>query len=91
MQKREPVTYIIGADIAVRPVNLTGMGEWHAYQVSILGRSGSSPNVYEAYKWILEQIHGDMTRLVLTHDDTMKDRFESTETEDGLYVRYVCK
>lgn len=91
MQKREPVTYIIGGDIAARPANLVGMGEWHAYLAPILGRSGSSLKVYEAYEWILDKIHGDMTRLVLTHDCTMKDRFKSEETEDGLFVHYVCE
>lgn len=91
VQKREPVTYIIGGDIATRPANLTGMGEWHAYLAPILGRSGSSLKVYEAYAWILEKIHGDMTRLVLTHDCTMKDRFKSRETEAGLHVNYVCE
>ena len=83
-------TYIVGGDIAARPANLVGMGEWKAYLVPILGRSGSSVNVMEAYQWILEQIEGDMTHLVLTHDCTMVDRFESVETQDGLYIHYVC-
>lgn len=47
-------------------------------------------NVFEAYKWILEQINGDMTHLVLTHDSTMGERFESRETKDGLQIHYVC-
>lgn len=83
-------TYIVGGDIAARPANMVGMGEWNAYLVPILGRSGSSVNVMEAYQWILEQIEGDMTHLVLTHDCTMVDRFESVETQDGLYIHYVC-
>lgn len=89
--KREPVNYVIGGDIACRPANLTGMGEWHAYLAPILGRSGSAVNVFDAYQWILDKTHGDMTKLVLTHDDTMKDRFESEETEDGLHINYVCR
>ena len=81
--------YVIAGDIAVRPANLVGMGEWKGYLAPILGRSGSMIKVFEAYAWILDQIEGDMTRLVLTHDCTMKDRFESRETEDGLFVHYV--
>ena len=81
--------YVIAGDIAVRPANLVGMGEWKGYLAPILGRSGSMVKVFEAYAWILDQIEGDMTRLVLTHDCTMKDRFKSRETEDGLFVHYV--
>ncbi len=82
--------YVIGGDIAARPANLVGMGDWRAYLAPILGRSGSMLNVFEAYKWILEQINGDMTHLVLTHDSTMGERFESRETKDGLQIHYVC-
>lgn len=84
-------TYLIAGDLAARPANLTGMGEWNAFLAPILGRSGSALNVYETYQWILNQINGDMTRLVLTHDVTMKDRFRSKETEDGLFIHYVCE
>ena len=83
-------TYLIAGDIAARPANLVGMGDWKAFLAPILGRSGSAINVYEAYQWILDQIDGDMTCLVLTHDSTMKDRFQSTETEGGLYIHRVC-
>ena len=84
-------TYLIGGDIAMRPANLTGMGEWGGYLVPLLGRTGAAYNLYEAYQWALEQIEGDMTRLVLTHDTTMTERFESPETESGLHLHYVCK
>ena len=83
-------TYVIGGDIAARPANLTGKGDWSAFLVPILGRSGSAVNVMEAYSWILDTIENDMTHLVLTHDCTMVDRFESVETADGLYAHYVC-
>jgi len=83
-------TYIIGGDIAARPANLEGMGDWKAYLVPILGRSGSAVNVMEAYKWILEQIDGDMTHLVLTHDVTMSDRFKSEPIDEDLAIHYVC-
>lgn len=63
---------------------------WSGFLAPLLGRSGSALNVYEAHQWILDKIDGDMTRLVLTHDVTMKDRFESRETESGLYLHYVC-
>ena len=82
--------YLIAGDIACRPANLVGMGDWKGYLAPILGRSGSMLNVFAAYQWVLDQIDGDMTRLVLTHDVTMKDRFESEETEDGLYIHHVC-
>ena len=86
----EPITYVIGGDIALRPTNLTGAGEWNAFLAPILGRAGAAVNVFQAYEQILELIDGDMTRLVLTHDSTMKDRFKSVETESGLYTHYVC-
>lgn len=84
-------TFLVAGDLATRPANLVGMGDWHAYLAPILGRSGSALNVFEAYEWILDQIEGDFNRLVLTHDVTMKDRFKSAETEDGLYIHYVCE
>lgn len=83
-------TYIIGGDIAQRPANLTGMGDWNGYLAPILGRSGSAYNLFKAYEWILRQIDGDTTRLVLTHDSTMGERFESKPTADGLAIHYVC-
>lgn len=83
-------TYIIGGDIAQRPANLTGMGDWKGYLAPILGRSGSALNLFKTYEWILQQIDGDMSRLVLTHDSTMGERFESKPTADGLAIHYVC-
>ena len=82
--------YLIAGDIAARPANLVGMGEWKAYLAPILGRTGSMLKVFDAYKWIIEQIEGDMSRLVLTHDVTMSERMKSTLTEDGLHIHYVC-
>ncbi len=82
--------YIIAGDIACRPANLVGRDEWKGYLAPLLGRSGSSLKVFDAYRWILDTIEGDMTRLVLTHDVTMKDRFTSDATEDGLFVHHVC-
>ena len=83
--------YIIGGDIAVRPANLAGMGDWKGYLAPTLGRSGSELNVYAAYEWILDALEGDLSRLVLTHDSTMTDRFESMPTKDGLAIHYVVK
>ena len=82
--------YLIAGDIAARPANLVGMGEWKAYLAPILGRTGSMLKVFDAYQWILEQIEGDMSRLVLTHDVTMSERMKSTLTEDGLHIHYIC-
>ena len=82
--------YLIAGDIALRPANLVGMGGWKGFLAPILGRSGSMLNVFKAYEWALEQIEGDMTRLVLTHDITMRERFKSEETEDGLHINYIC-
>ncbi len=85
------VKYLIAGDVACRPANLVGMGDWHAFLIPILGRSGSARNVAETYQWILDQIHGDMSRLVLTHDVTMTDRFESEPLDDLLHIHYVVK
>lgn len=83
--------YIIGGDIAVRPANLVGMGDWHGYLAPVLGRSGSALRVYDAYDWLLNELDGDVNRLVLTHDCTMTDRFESEPTKDGLAIHYVVR
>lgn len=83
--------YIIGGDIAVRPANLTGMGDWTGYLAPTLGRSGSALNVYAAYAWILDALDGDVSHLVLTHDSTMTERFESVPTKDGLAIHYIVK
>ena len=85
-----PKTYIIGGDIALRPANLTGMGNWRGFLAPMLGRSGSAYDVMREYDWILDVIDGDMTRLVLTHDSTMTERFRSEQIDEGLHIHYVC-
>lgn len=82
--------YLIAGDVAARPANLIGMGDWKGYLAPLLGRTGSMLKVFDAYTWILEQIEGDLSRLVLTHDVTMTDRMKSVPTEDGLHIHYVC-
>ena len=82
--------YLIAGDVAARPANLVGMGDWKGYLAPLLGRTGSMLKVFDAYTWILEQIEGDLSRLVLTHDVTMTDRMKSVPTEDGLHIHYVC-
>ncbi len=82
--------YLIAGDVAARPANLVGMGDWKGYLAPLLGRTGSMLKVFDAYNWILEQIEGDLSRLVLTHDVTMTDRMRSVPTEDGLHIHYVC-
>lgn len=89
--KTDAGKFIIGGDIAARPANLTGMGEWKGFLAPVLGRSGSALKVFEAYAWILDALDGDTNRLVLTHDCTMTDRFESVPTQDGLAIHYVVK
>ena len=81
---------IVGGDIACRPANVFGAGEWQGYLVPVLGRSGSARLVCEAYAWIRAFLDGDASRLVLTHDVTMHERFE-TEGHEGLAVHYVVK
>ncbi len=81
---------IVGGDIACRPANIFGTPEWPGYLVPVLGRSGSARMVCEAYQWIREQLNGDASRLVLTHDVTMHERFE-TEGHEGLAIHYVVK
>lgn len=85
-----PKTYVVGGDIALRPANLTGTGSWPGYLVPMLGRSGSAYNVMREYEWILNAIDGDMTRLVLTHDSTMSERFRSEPIDEGLSIHYIC-
>ena len=77
-------------DIACRPANIFGTPEWPGYLVPVLGRSGSARMVCGAYQWIREQLNGDASRLVLTHDVTMHERFE-TVGHEGLAIHYVVK
>ena len=81
---------IVGGDIACRPANVFGTGEWPGYLVPALGRSGSARMACEAYGWIREMTGGDASRLVLTHDVTMHERFE-TEGRKGLAVHHVAR
>ena len=81
---------IVGGDIACRPENVFGTKDWPGYLVPSLGRSGSARMVCEAYGWIRRMLDGDASRLVLTHDVTMHDRFE-TEGRRGLAVHYVAR
>ena len=81
---------IVGGDIACRPANIYGTDEWPGFLVPVLGRSGSARMVCGAYEWIREATEGDASRLVLTHDVTMHDRFE-TEGRPGLAIHYIAK
>ena len=83
-------SYVIAGDLASRPANLIGMGDWKGYLAPALGRSGSMIQIFAAYKWILDVTRGDMTKLVMTHDITMTERFESIPTEHGLYIHHIC-
>jgi len=51
---------------------------------------GSARMVCEAYGWIRDMLDGDASRLVLTHDVTMHDRFE-TEGHEGLAIHYIAR
>ena len=81
---------IVGGDVACRPANVFGTAEWPGYLVPALGRSGSARMVCEAYGWVRRMLDGDASRLVLTHDVTMHERFE-TEGREGLAVHYVAR
>ncbi len=82
--------FIVGGDIACRPANVFGTDEWPGYLVPVLGRSGSARLVCGAYQWIRERLDGDASCLVLTHDVTMHERFE-TEGLEGLAIHYVVR
>lgn len=84
-------TCIIGGDVACRPANIFGAGEWTGFLAPTLGRSGSARKVFETYRWIADTLDGDASRLVLTHDVTMRDRFDNVATdEEGLFVHSVA-
>lgn len=82
--------YIIGGDVACRPANLVGHEKFKGYLAPILGRSGSARNVFEAYRWILNRLDNDVDRVILTHDVTLNDRFD-TEGEEGLCLHYIVR
>ena len=83
--------YVLAGDVAARPTNLVGHDQWNGYLTPTLGRSGSARNQFKAYQWILDQVDGDIDRVVLTHDVTMRDRCDSADTEEGLQIHYIVK
>ena len=66
-----------------------GTEEWLGCLAPSLDRSGSARMVCKAYGWIRGMLDGDSSRLVLTHDITMHERFE-TEGRRGPTVHYVA-
>ena len=88
--KTDEGEYIIAGDVACRPANLVGHEGFKGCLVPILGRSGSAHNVIEAYRWILDRVDGDVNKVVLTHDVTLGDRFE-TVGEPGMSLHYIVK
>ena len=88
--KTQGCEYIIAGDVACRLTNLVGHEKFKGYLAPILGRSGSAHKVFEAYSWILDRVNGDATKVILAHDSTLKDRFE-TVGEPGFCLHYIVK
>lgn len=89
-----PANLFGSAEFDARRVRYEGeaapVGEWAGFLAPTLGRSGSARCAFKAYEWIREVIEDDPSRLVLTHDTTMHDRFE-TNGRPGLAIHYIVK
>lgn len=78
--------YIIAGDAANRPENLFGTKEHPYYIPNRRFAVGAVANTVHDYDDILELSGGDLSRIIMTHDDTKKERYPHHTTELGLEV-----
>ena len=73
-------------DACNRPENLTGTEAFPFYLPNLKFGVGGAIEVIQGYDRILELVKGDVGRLIMTHDDTRRDRFPNRKSALGLTI-----
>ena len=82
-------TYIMAADICMRPENLTGTAEAPGFYPNVKFSVGSSYEQALFYEKLLEWADGDVSRIIMTHDGTRISRYRTEESILGLRHSYI--
>ena len=73
-------------DACNRPENLTGTETFPFYLPNTKFGVGAVIDVVRGYDRILELADGDLTKLIMTHDDSRRDHFPNRESALGLTI-----
>ncbi len=78
--------YVIAGDAANRPENLFGTPEHPYYIPNRRFAVGSVANMVHDYDDLLELADNDICHIIMTHDDTKKERHPHYSLELGLEI-----
>lgn len=73
-------------DACNRPENLTGTETFPFYLPNTKFGVGATVDILRGYDRILELVNGDVGKLIMTHDDSRRDRFPNRQSELGLTI-----
>ncbi|MCD8240811.1 MAG: MBL fold metallo-hydrolase [Oscillospiraceae bacterium] len=77
-------------DACNRPENLTGTEAFPFYLPNTKFAVGATIDIVRGYDRILELVSGDIGRLIMTHDDSRRDRFPWKKSELDLTIFEIC-
>lgn len=78
------------SDACNRPENLTGTATFPFYLPNTNFAVGAALDILRGFDRIHELVDGDIGRLIMTHDDSRRDRFPWRESELGLSIFEIC-
>lgn len=82
--------FLHASDACNRPENLTGTEVFPFYLPNLKFGVGGALDVVFGYDRILELVNGDISRIIMTHDDARRDRCPWTTSELGLTIFEIC-
>lgn len=82
--------FIIAGDAANRPENLFGTKDHPCYIPNRRFAVGAVANTVKDYDDILALAGNDLNRIIMTHDDTKKDRYPHHTSELGLEIYEIA-
>ncbi len=90
MVDTEKGKFLHTGDACNRPENLLGTKDFPFYLPNTEFAVGPALNIVRGFDRILELVHGDVTHLIMTHDDTRRDLFPWHKSELGLSIFEIC-
>lgn len=90
MVDTEKGKFLHTSDACNRPENLLGTADFPFYLPNTEFAVGPAVNIVRGFDRILELVHGDVTHLIMTHDDTRRDLFPWHKNELGLSIFEIC-
>lgn len=90
MVDTEKGKFLHTGDACNRPENLLGTESFPFYLPNTEFAVGPALNIVRGFDRIMELVHGDVTHLIMTHDDTRRDLFPWHKSELGLSIFEIC-